>query len=1055
MTDQSEQSEHQSLNQGMVAWCAGNPVVAYVLLFLVFAAGLLAFNLVPIETFPKYDPGLVRVHVPYPGATPQEVEEDIVKRIEESLVGVVGIARIVSSSRDELATVDIEIDNYADPINVINNVRTSVERIEDFPPANADQPEVNRVEVTRNVLTLVVSAANLDAFGLRQVSENLRDNLLLLPGVALIELFGTRNQEIQIEASEETLRSYGLGVQDLVDVIRANSVNITGGEIWTDGGHIVMSTLAKRGFAEEFEGIVVISEPDGSLVRLADIATIRDGLLEQNIETTLDGVPAVMLHVQVEPGTSPQEVSSQVRGYLAEWQAPSGVQLQIWEDESWSVRDGINTVIQNGIYGLILVFITLALVLDLRTGVWVTIGVPVVLIGSLVFFPFLGISLNVITVFTFFILIALVVDDSIVAAESMATAREQGLNRLHGSIIGTHRVRGPLVIAALTTIAAFAALLPLEGVIGQLFATVPYVVAVVLFLSLVETFLVLPGHLARGREAKTWPISFLQDRIHKSLDDSIQNRIVALIGWSVRRPQWPPVIVLAVLIIASGVIYMGWLAWSPSLSIADDQSIQANLELPQNSSLADVHAATTSMVEAAQEINEELGGEVVDGTIVVIGQHIPLPTYTTVASQPHHDNIASVQLKLNAASERSVTKDEIRIRWRQKLSDLPIEFPTRRTRPADTVSYALIHQDESVLREAADSLRSAWHQVYGVASVEDSLTKGNRQLEVVLNETGYAAGVTPALVAAQLKDVFYGAEAQRIQRGREEVLVMIRYPSERRASYRELLNERIYLPGQNGQVPLHTIVDIHESESQANRIRIDGRTAAVLNAHIDQRAGVAADVGSYTQEVLVPQLKSSFPNLEIRRFSESREIERLTNTLLISVPIVVLIVYCLIASFLRSFIQPLLVLVGIPIAFVGVVVGHWLLGYDLTITSLFGLIAVSGVVVNDTLLLMHRYNEIRKELPDVPEIAAIAAAAQQRARPILLTSITTVIGLLPILFSQAEAIQFLIPLVVSLVFGLIFAGIGLLFLLPSILTIIELVKVRLQATSAVAEPAAS
>lgn len=1048
MAEPGEASDVARTRRGLVAWFGRNPVASYVLLFLVFVSGLLAFNLVPVETFPKYDPGVIRVKVPYPGATPTEVEEDIVKRIEESLVGEIGISRFVSSSRHALAVVDAEIDDYADPVDVINNVRTAVERIEDFPPGNADQPEVTRVEVTRNLLTLALNSDVLDAYDLRRAAESLRDSLLLLPGVAIVELFGTIDQEIKVEVSEETLRRYGLTFQDLVQVIRTTSVNITGGELHTDTGEIVMSTLAKRGYAEEFADVVVISRPDGSLVRLGEIADLRDGLLEQDVRTTLDGSPAVLVQVKAVPGVSPQEASNQVRGFLEGWQPPAGTRLQVWEDESWAVTDSLNLVIQNGVYGLVLVFLTLMLVFDLRTGAWVTIGVPVVFVGSLIFFPVFGLSINVITLFAFFILIALVVDDSIVAAESMATARAQGLGDVEASIVGTRRVLGPLVVAGLTTVAAFAALLPLGGVIGQMFTPIPIVVGVVMLLSLLDTFLVLPGHLAKGSGARTWPLSVLHDKLRASMDGSIESRIVPLITWSVRRPFWPPVIVAAALVLAAGALLIGWVPWSPSLSITDDQSIQADLVLPVDAPLDDVVAATDRMVDAATQLDEELGGNIISGRVVLIGRHMPLAAYAGSDPGRYRGNVASVQLRLHRDSDRNVTKDEFRFGWQRKLADLPLTFPTRRNRPTGAVSYALMHPEDHVLQDAAGSLRDSWLRTTGVASVDDTLGKGNRRLEVTLNAAGHAAGLTPAIVATQLRDAFYGAEAQRIQRGREEVLVMVRYPSERRSSYAELLNERISLRGSPAQVPLYTVARIRETESQANRLRIDGRTAAVVTANLDLDAALSGDVAERAEEELVPQLKTSYEGLEVRKHGGSRDVERLGDTLLVSVLIALLVIYCLIASFLRSFIQPLLVLAGIPVAFVGATAGHWVLGYEFTITSLFGLIAVSGVVVNDTILLMHRYNAIRAELPDVPEIAAISAATQQRARAILLTSFTTVIGLLPILFSRAEAIQFLVPLVVSLTFGLVFAGVGLLFLLPSVLMIVELAKVRLHASRA-------
>ena len=531
-----------------------------------------------------------------------------------------------------------------------------------------------------------------------------------------------------------------------------------------------------------------------------------------------------------------------------------------------------------------------------------------------------------------------------------------------------------------------------------------------------------------------------------------------LITWSVRRPFWPPVIVAAILVLAVLVLLVGWVRWNPTLSIADDLNIQADLVLPVEAPLDDMVAATDAVVDAARRLDAELGGGIVDGTVVVIGHHVPLGTYEGAAAGRYRGNVGSVQLRLTPPAGRAPTKDTLRLRWQRELAGLPpvasVTFPTRRSQPTGALSYALVHSDDEVLGDAAAWLREAWAGMPGVESTHDSLGSGSRRLEVRLNAAGHAAGLTAAGVATQLRNAFFGAEAQRIQRGREEVLVMVRYPGERRTSYADLRNERITLPGSREQVPLYTVAELRETETRANRLRIDGRSAAIVTANLDIGAERSGDVAGRSRAELLSRLKARHPGLEIRSHGVSRDVERVLATLLFSAPIALIFIYGLIASFLRSFIQPLLVLAGIPIAFVGAVAGHLVLGYELTSTSVFGLIAVSGVVVNDTILLMHRYNAIRRELPVVPEIAAISAATQQRARAILLTSFTTVIGTLPLLFSDAEAIQFLIPLVVSLTFGLTFAGIGLLFLLPSVLTIVELAKIRLRSPDAVAEAGA-
>ena len=1032
--------------KGIIAYFARNPVAANVLLFLLFVGGLIASDLITLETFPEYDPRIVRVEVPYPAATPAEVEEDIVKRIEESLVGTIGIARTISSSQEELAVVDVEMEPFADDIDTLNFVRTAIDRIEDFPPYNADEPEVTKLEVSRNVLTVAVSSGALDPYALRGAAESLRDNLLLLPSIAIIELFGTKDQEIQVELSEETLRQYGITLDNVVSVIRRTSVNVTGGELRTGSGDIVMSTLAKRDYADQFADVVVVARPDGSLVRLGEIAQLKDSLLEHDTVTTVNGVPTIFLQVKVSSDTSPQEASAQVREYLAGYKAPETVGVAVWEDETWAVEDRMYLIIKNGIFGLILVFAALLLLFDLRIATWVALGVPVVFIASLIVFPFFGLTLNVITLFAFFILIGIVVDDSIVVGENIATRIDRGEDGAEAAIAGTREVIAPIAVGAFTTMAAFAALLPLDGLIGQMFAVIPIVVVVVLLLSLFEAAMVLPGHLAKPGRWSRWPLSAIQQRCHAAFQAMMEARIVPLISWSVRRLQWPPVIVLGSVLVAAGLLVFGIVRFDPSLRVVDEKNVQVDLVLPQDARPEDLQAATDHAVAAAERVNAGLGGRIIDATAVAIGHHFPLESYRGADAQPYRGNLASVQLRLNPPDVRGVTIEELKHRWRQRLAGIPgvesLSFPTRQTQTSNTLSYALIHSDPERLADAAGELREALTRLDGIGRVNDSIERGKRRFDVRLNDAGHAAGLTAASVATQLRNGFYGAEAQRIQRGREEVLVMVRYPQDRRTSYAELLNERINLPASREQVPLYTVAEITETRSIANRLRIDGHGAAVVTAGYDATRLFAGDLAETVEERILPGLESRYPEIQVRKHGVNRDLARIADILALSIPIALLVMYCLIASFLRSFVQPLLALAGIPMAFVGAVVGHLALGYEFSSTSIFGLIAVSGVIVNDTILLMYRYNQMVR-VSGIPEIAAISAATRQRARAILLTSVTTLLGLLPILFSGDEAIQFLIPLVVSIAFGLVFASIGLLFFLPSVIMMVELAKGRL------------
>ena len=1054
MSDEAAPDATASTSGRLIAYFCRNPVAPSVLLALVFIGGIVALNMTTLETFPEFDPRIVRVEVAYPGANPAEVEEDVVKRIEESLVGTVGVSRTVSVSRAGLAVVEAEMEPFADGIDTLNLVRTAVERIEDFPPRNAEQPEVTKVEVNRNVLTISVSSPTLGPYQLRRAAELLRDGLLLLPSVAIVELVGTRDREIRVEVDEETLTRYRITIADLVELIRKTSVNVTGGELRTESGDIVMSTLAKGDFAEDFARIVVVSRDDGSLVRLGEMATVRDSLLEQETYATVDGVPTVFLHVRSSPDTSPQDASSEVQAYLASYTHPQAVELAVWDSETWAVEDRLSLILRNGIVGLTLVFLVLLLVFDLRTATWVTIGVPVIFIGSLVLFPAVGLTINVIALFAFFVLIGVVVDDSIIVGESVASFREAGYTGPDAAIAGTKDVIAPVTVGALGIVIAFAVLLPLDGLIGQLLWAIPMVAVVVLLLSLAEAALVLPGHLARQGRTDVWPLSVAQRGVQGWVRRVMQTRIVPLISWSVRTPFWPPAVVAASVLFAVALLAYGLVPYEPEFSLVDDEDVQVDLVLPASARFEDVDAAAGAAARAAEEVDAAFDGSAINAKAVALGFHIPREYVGGPDPYPPRGNVASVQIRLNPLPLRTLPVQEFRHRWQRAVANIPgvesVVFPNR-NRGLAGLAYALTHTDAGTVQAAATDFGEALSRLGGLTNVNDSISAGKRRFEVRLNEAGHASGLTAASVALQLRHAFYGAEAQRVQRGRDELLVMVRYPQDRRASYRDLRNELIRLPGGREQVPLYAIADFVETDTLAERLRLDGRSAAVVSADVDRDAA-AADAALAVTSTLLPRLVRDYPGLHVQPHDQSREAARALDILRYSIPIGLLAVYVLLASFLRSFVQPLLAMAGIPMAFVGAVVGHWMLGYVFSFTSILGLIAVSGIVVSDTTLLLHRFNRVMLD-PEMPAVAGIAAATRQRARAVLLTSLTTALGLMPMLFNDSETIQFLIPLVVSITFGLTFSGIGLVFFLPAVTMLVELATGRLRALRARAEPA--
>ena len=1028
--------------RSLVAYFAHNPVAANVLMLLLLGGGLFVANRATVERFPAYDPHTIVVSVPYLGAAPAEVEEEITRRVEESVAGIADVERVLSTAAAGIGTITVEYSSLADGVEVLNAVRAAVERIENFPPLNAEQPEIVRREVVRKVLVLAVSAESLDEDALRQDAENLRAALLALPDVSMVSLRGTRQREIQIELSEEALRRHGLTINEVVRLVRQSSFNLSGGKLRTNDGEVIISSLAKRTRAEEFQDIVLVSRPDGSVVRVRDVATVRDGFEELDLINEVDGRPTIFVRVDAAIGKSTQEVAEAVKRRLADYARPPGTAIELWQDESRFISDRIATVTGNAIIGAVLVFITLLVVFDMRLALWIAMGIPISFLGALVFFDAVGLSVNVLTLFAFFIVTGIVVDDAVVVGESIARQRENGLRGAAASIAGVRAVGGPVAIGAVTTVVTFFALFPLGDAWGQLVSVMPLVILLVLAVSLVEAFCILPGHLAAARPWSLSPLADWQGKARAALDRAIHGHVVEAIALAVRYPfRTLLVVVLAVAAAAAAVAFdvARYTAFPSSIGV---DRLQAALVMPVGTPFSATAAAAEQLAAAARAADQAAGGGTVAGIAVVVGRHRPQEYYEGGSTPPEGSHLATVEVRFAPPPGRPLTAEDFQRRWRHATGTVPgadtVSFEPTQGLFTTHVSHLLIHDDEDVLAQAVADLSAAYAAVPAIHEVRDSLTEGKRRFDVQLTAAGVAAGLTVARVANQLRDAFFGAEVQRIQRGSDELRVVVRYPAERRRSLRDLLDERILLPG-GGDVPLATVASITETRDYAELLRIDGRRAATVTGWFDAELAGSRQVNAAVAATALPLVEARYPDVEIREHGATRDGTSMIRTLLWTFPLALVVVFGLLASQLRSFVQPLLVLAGVPLAAVGAVAGHMALGYDLTNMSLFGIIGVSGVVVNDTLLLLHRYNGIRRNDAALPAIAAISAAARQRARAIILTTATTVMGIMPMLYDKSEAIDFLVPMVISLGAGLLFSSLGVLFLVPAVLVGVEIV----------------
>ena len=1039
------------MKNGLIAYFAGNPVAANLLMVFFIVGGLIAGSNLPVQNFPEIDLRSVTVSVRSPGSSPREVREDIVRRLEENVVGLPGVERVVAVAYEGLAQVTVELATFADAAAVLDDVKNAVGRIENFPPVSAEQPEIeyNRVEI--EVLTLSVSSASATENELRLAAQALREGLLELPSVSQVTLVGTRDREISIELSEVELRRNGLSINQISDAIRRASLNLTFGELRTDAGGLVLHTVSKRQFGEEFEDIPVITRLDGSILTVGEVAEIRDGFVDEDIITRVDGDPAILVRVDATEQQSIVTMGEDIRSWLASYQPPPNVEIGIWSDRAGDAVDTISSIVGNAVMGTILVLLCLVVFFDLRVATWVTLGIPLSFLGSLIFFGMSGLTLNLGTIFAFFLMVGIVVDDAVVVGDSIAAEREGGKEALEAAVSGARAMVGPITIGAVTTLLAFIPLLFVTPPRLQIVNVFPYVALFVLTVSLIEAFFILPAHLSHPRRWSLPPLSDIQHRAHVGLQTIRDMVVVPAVSWSIHRVWFAPVlgillVLFALLLLRADVVRI--IYFDEVLNASED--IQADLTLPVGTPFEVTLAAAERFSDAALAVNDQSEGTSVEAVSIVAGNILSL---RTAEAGPNRSHLASVVVHLNERPIRRMSILGITRQWRENIGDVSylesVAYYTQRTQSGQGVAYALKHDDLDSLRAATNELTASMASIPGLYGISDNLVLGKRQFEIELTPAGKAAGLTPAAIGVQLRASFHGAEVQRIQRGHDEIKVMVRYPRERRQSMRELASERIHRPGtgenragqppsaSGGEVPLSTVADLSERRDLSALVSIDGQQTALVSAEADPALLTPLQARREINESFVPELLERYQNLRIEPHGSARTEGNLLGTLAVLVPLLLIAMYVLIAAFLRSYWKPVIAVAGIPIAFSGAVVSHWILGWDFSAMSLFGVIGVAGVIVNDALVLMDRYNVLRRESSMIPAIAAASAATRHRFRAVFLTSLTTILALAPLLYTRSEELIILVPFVVSMLGGLVFSGFFILCLLPSLVMIAE------------------
>ena len=1027
------------MRSGPIAYFAGNPIAANLLMAFFIVGGLIAGRNLPVQSYPDLDLRAIRVTVESPGSSPREVEEDIVRRVEQNVIGLPGVERVVATAYEGLGEVRVELATFANADAVLDDVLSAVDRIENFPPLSAEQPEIEYDQFDIQVMTFSVSSASATEDELRLAAEDLRAHLLELPSVSQVTLLGTRDREIAIELSEEEMRRHSLTINQISNAIERTSLNLTFGELRTDSGGLILHTVAKRQAGGEFENIPLIAGMDGTMLMLGDVADVRDGFVDEDIVARVDGDSAVFVRVDAAEQQSIVAMGEEIRNSLAGYSTPAGIAVNLWNDRAGDAVERISLIVQNAVIGVILVFICLIVFFDLRVAVWITVGIPLSFLGSLIFFAPVGLTLNLGTIFAFFLMVGIVVDDAVVVGESIAAEREAGKGSLEAAISGARAMVGPITIGAITTILAFIPFLFVTPIRVQIVNVFPYVALFVLFVSLVEAFFILPAHLSHSRNWSVPPLSGLQAWVRDRLDAMRDNIVVPAVSWSVQRVWVAPacgavLVVFALVLMRSEAVQV--IYFDDMINASDD--LQVDLTLPIGTPFETTLATAERFVDAVELINGQSAGTPVESISIMAGSFFAPPNQALARISSHQ---ASVVVHLKDRPARQASIQEVQRQLRRNVGDVSylknIRYYTTRLRTPPGVAYAVKHDDPEILQQAANNLVSGLGTIPGVFAIANSQALGKRHLEIELTPEGHAAGLTTGSVGAQLRSNFHGAVVQRLQRGADEIKVVVRYPEEQRKSLRELAGERIFRPGGIGEVPLSTVATLVERRELSTLTSIDGQQAARVTGEADPALITPLQARRQVNQEVIPELLAMYPGLIVEPDGSAREESSMLETLSVLVPLVLIAMYVLIAAFLRSYWKPLIAVLGVPIAFAGSVFGHWTLGWDYGFMSLFGLIGVGGVIVNDALVLMDRYNTLRRDNEMLPAIAAASAATRHRFRAVFLTSLTTVLALGPLLYERSDALIFLVPFVVSMLGGLIFSGLFILFLLPSLVMIAE------------------
>lgn len=1013
----------------MIAWFARNHVAANLLMFTIIFTGVFSlFTQIPLEVFPSITPDKVNVKVSLPSATPEDVEQGVAIRIEEAVQDLEGIEKITSISSEGSASVTIEVDSGYDPREMLADIKSRVDAINTF-PVEAEKPVVSLAERKREVMAVTVSAPYSEK-EIREFAEQVRDDLLRIPGVTQLDLSGVRNYEIAIEISQDKLNQYGLTIGQISSAIANSSSDISAGNLRTQGGDVLIRSKGQAYRKDEYAKIAIKTATDGTIITLNDIANIKDAFEETPVRTRFNGQAAAFIDVYRIGQQSAIDVADKVKDYIDERQAslPVGYELSYWDDDSTIVKNRISTLTSNALQGGFLVLVLLTLFLRPAIAIWVCIGIPVSFMGAFLVMPYFGVTLNIMSLFGFILVLGIVVDDAIVTGENIYTHLRNAESGEQAAIVGTQEVATPVTFGILTTVAAFLPLAFIEGNRSALFAQIPVVVIPVLLFSLIESKFVLPSHLKniKLRQEKGQPSKFeqFQQRFADGFEASILKYYQPLLHLALRNKFATLSLFVGVFLIILTLITSGWtkFVFFPRIP---SETVRVSLTLPTGTPFEVTNRYIIDMADKANQLQEKYR----DGET---GESVILNILATTGGRGGTSHSGSVRFEILPPEQREsdISSKDLANEWRRMIGPVPgaesLTFRAELGRSSDPLDIQLSSTSLQTLEEIADKVKARLATYPTVFEIADSMSNGKQELQIELTQQGKALGLTRVDISQQIKRYLYGAQVQRIQRGRDDVKVMVRLPIEERSSIADLDKALISTPD-GGRVPLSHVATLVAGQSPASIKRIDRYRTLNVTADVEKTETnmtlLQAELKTFLDELIV-----QYPGVKHSLEGEAKEQRESFGSLGWALLFVFFIIYGLLAIPFKSYLQPIIVMSVIPFGMIGAVMGHWVMAMELTIMSLLGMLALIGVVVNDSLVLVDFINKKRAEGMQLME--AVLTAGASRFRPVILTSLTTFIGLMPLLFEQQTQAQFLIPMAISLGFGILFATFITLILIP-------------------------